>query len=128
MTEKKTAQATQGLLTDRELEIETSNLLRKAGIPAHLLGYDYLGEAIKLSYKDKSYIYNVTKRLYPKVAEIYSTTATRAERAMRHAIDLAFERGDIEFINANFSYDPKKRKATNSEFIADAVVYLKNNY
>lgn len=124
----KTSQASQKFLTGKELDRAIANFLRKVGIPANLLGYDYLVEAIRVSYKDKSYVHNVTKTLYPEVAKICKTTAPRLERAMRHAIEVAFDRGDMKFINENFSYDHTRGKSTNSEFIADAVVYLKNNY
>ena len=119
---------TQGIMTGKELDIAIANLLRKAGVPAHILGYDYLMEAIKLSYTDKNYIHNMTTMLYPEIAKAFGTTASRLERAIRHAVEVAFERGDIEFINANFSYDQRKGKATNAEFIAGAVVYIKNHY
>lgn len=123
-----TAKATETTLEGKALERAIADLLRKSGIPAHLRGYDFLVQAIKLAYGNKEYIYNITKRLYPKLAKDNETTASRVERTMRHAIEVAFDRGDVEFLNENFTYHNMKGKATNSEFIADAVVYLKNYY
>lgn len=103
------------------LEQEVTHILRRIGIPAHVKGYEYLREAIILSVDDERYIHKITQRLYPDVALKFDTTKTRVERAIRHAIEIAFSsRGNMEAIETVFSYavNPGKGKATNSEFIA----------
>ncbi len=99
---------------------EITDMLHDIGVPAHIKGYQYLREAISLSVKDPDIINSITKRLYPGVAKKYSSTASRVERAIRHAIELAWERGDIDRIQNLFGYtvSNQKGKPTNSEFIA----------
>ena len=90
------------------------------GIPAHIKGYHYLREAIILSLADEEMLESITKLLYPTIAERFDTTASRVERAIRHAIETAWDRGDIDVLNGMFGYTVSvgKGKPTNSEFIA----------
>lgn len=103
----------------REMNIRIVQMLRILGIPAHVKGYEYIKTAIMLMYDDDSYRYNITKRLYPKIAKIYETTPARVERAMRHAIEIAFTSGNIELLYKIFGYTIAyhRSKATNSQFI-----------
>ena len=90
------------------------------GVPAHIKGYHYLRTAILYSIEDKTLLDSVTKLLYPTVASIYDTTSSRVERAIRHAIEIAWDRGNVDTLNSFFGYtvDTSKGKPTNSEFIA----------
>lgn len=90
------------------------------GVPAHIKGYNYLREAIILAVKDKSMIERITKMLYPEIAKTFNTTTSRVERAIRHAIEVAWERGDLDVLHQYFGYtvSSTKGKPTNSEFIA----------
>ncbi len=101
------------------LQISIAKLLHELGVPSHIKGYDYLTEAINLIYSDNNYKGAITKELYPTIAKKYNTTASRVERAMRHAIELSWTRGNWELIEDIFGYsvDVDKAKATNSEFI-----------
>ena len=98
-------------------------LLKRAGMPPHLKGYNYTDYAIKLCLADPSYLDELTKRLYPDVAVQYNTTANRVERAIRHAVETVFDRCDSEIINNLFgcTMSRKKGKLTNGEFIASCV-------
>ena len=102
------------------LEIIVTDIIHQIGVPAHIKGYHYLREAIILSVGDKEMLESVTKLLYPAVAKKFSTTPSRVERAIRHAIEIAWDRGDIEVLNSFFGYtiSTGKGKPTNSEFIA----------
>lgn len=99
---------------------EITRLLHDIGVPAHIKGYQYLREAIMLSVKNPEIINSVTKTLYPQVAKTYRTTSSRVERAIRHAIEVAWDRGDVDEIQKIFGYTVSniKGKPTNSEFIA----------
>lgn len=102
------------------LEEKISNIFITVGIPAHIKGYHFLREAIKMSIEDPDIINAITKRLYPSIAEKFDTTASKVERAIRHAIEVAWNRGKIENINNVFGikvYDSQD-KPTNGEFIA----------
>lgn len=105
---------------DTELEKEISNILQKLKIPPHFKGYTYLRKAILLCIKDPSLINEVTKRLYPAIAEEYNSTRHRVERSMRFAIETAWSRGDVEYLHQVMGYaiDEKKGKPTNVSFIA----------
>lgn len=105
---------------DEVITQEITDFLHEVGVPAHLKGYIYLREAIFMCIKDISVINSVTKVLYPDVAKKYGTKSTRVERAIRHAIEVAWERGNREFIDRIFGYTINfdKGKPTNSEFIA----------
>ncbi|KMT21360.1 sporulation transcription factor Spo0A [Clostridium cylindrosporum] len=102
------------------LEAEITNIIHEIGVPAHIKGYLYLREAIQMVVKDIELLSAVTKELYPSIAKKYNTTASRVERAIRHAIEVAWSRGQVETINRIFGYTVHndKGKPTNSEFIA----------
>lgn len=106
--------------TPRDLELEVTRIIHEIGVPAHVKGYQYLRAAIMLVTEEMNYLGAVTKELYPAIAKRYDTTPSRVERAIRHAIELAWERGDFERINKFFGYaaNGEKGKPTNSEFIA----------
>jgi two-component system response regulator (stage 0 sporulation protein A) len=106
--------------TPKNLEIEVTRIIHEIGVPAHVKGYQYLRAAIMLVTEEINYLGAVTKELYPTIAKRYDTTPSRVERAIRHAIELAWDRGDIERINKFFGYtiNGEKGKPTNSEFIA----------
>lgn len=107
-------------ITRRDLEVEVTRIIHEIGVPAHVKGYQYLRDAIMLVVQEINYLGAVTKELYPAIAEKYDTTPSRVERAIRHAIELAWDRGDIERINKFFGYtvNGERGKPTNSEFIA----------
>jgi len=102
------------------LEAVVTEVIHEIGVPAHIKGYQYLREAIILTINDMDIINSVTKVLYPTVAKRFSTTPSRVERAIRHAIEVAWDRGDIETLQKFFGYTVSnvKGKPTNSEFIA----------
>ena len=102
------------------LEMVVTDIIHRIGVPAHIKGYHYLREAILLSVGDKEMLESVTKLLYPAVAKRFSTTPSRVERAIRHAIEIAWDRGDLDVLNGYFGYtiSTGKGKPTNSEFIA----------
>ena len=106
--------------SDSELELMVTEIIHQIGVPAHIKGYHYLREAILLSIKNSEIINSVTKLLYPTVAKNHSTTSSRVERAIRHAIEVAWDRGDIDVLNSYFGYTIQndRGKPTNSEFIA----------
>ncbi|MCL2697015.1 MAG: sporulation transcription factor Spo0A [Oscillospiraceae bacterium] len=103
-----------------DIEYVVTEIIHQIGIPAHIKGYHYLRTAILLSVEDNEMINCVTKLLYPTVAKKYSTTSSRVERAIRHAIEIAWDRGDVEILNSFFGYTihTQRGKPTNSEFIA----------
>ena len=103
-----------------DLEVMISEIMHQVGVPAHIKGYQYLREAIIMAVKNIDVINAVTKILYPTVAKTFSTTPSRVERAIRHAIEVAWDRGDVEEIQRIFGYTVSniKGKPTNSEFIA----------
>ena len=107
-------------LTENQLEIIITNMIHEIGVPAHIKGYMYLREAITMVVNDMELLSAVTKELYPSIAKKYNTTASRVERAIRHAIEVAWGRGQVEAINKLFGYtiNTEKGKPTNSEFIA----------
>lgn len=108
------------VITDTQLELITTNIIHEIGIPANIRGYQYIRYSIMLAVKDESIITSITKTLYPTVAKKYGTTVSRVERAIRHAIEVAWDRGNIDTINTYFGYtvNNAKGKPTNSEFIA----------
>ena len=101
-------------------ELTVTEILHQVGVPAHIKGYQYVREAIVIAVQDMDVINAVTKVLYPEVARRYSTTPSRVERAVRHAIEVAWDRGDLETLQRYFGYTVSntKGKPTNSEFIA----------
>lgn len=104
----------------QNLERQVTAIIHEIGVPAHIKGYQYLREAISLAVEDMDVINAVTKVLYPAVAKRFGTTASRVERAIRHAIEVAWDRGDLETLQKYFGYTVSnaKGKPTNSEFIA----------
>ncbi len=104
----------------RNLDASITNIIHEIGVPAHIKGYLYLREAISMVYNDIELLGSITKVLYPDIAKKYNTTASRVERAIRHAIEVAWSRGNIESISSLFGYtvSMSKAKPTNSEFIA----------
>ncbi|MBE6789433.1 MAG: sporulation transcription factor Spo0A [Ruminococcaceae bacterium] len=107
-------------LSEFDLEATVTEVLHQIGVPAHIKGYQYLRTAIILVIENNDMIDHITKELYPTVAKKYKTTATRVERSIRHAIETAWDRGDVEVLNSYFGYTihNQKGKPTNSEFIA----------
>ena len=105
---------------EQRLETMVTEIIHEIGIPAHIKGYQYIREAIMLTVRDMDLINAVTKALYPMVAKRYNTTPSRVERAIRHAIEVAWDRGDIEVLQKYFGYTVSnvKGKPTNSEFVA----------
>ena len=104
----------------RTLDYEVTNIIHQMGVPAHIKGYQYLRDAIILVINEVNLLGAVTKELYPMIAEKYDTTPSRVERAIRHAIELAWDRGNTDMISRYFGYtiNLEKGKPTNSEFIA----------
>ncbi|MCI6639184.1 MAG: sporulation transcription factor Spo0A [Pygmaiobacter massiliensis] len=101
-------------------EYQVTEILHQIGVPAHIKGYQFLRDAILMNVEDPSLINSVTKRLYPDIAKRNATTASRVERAIRHAIEVAWDRGDVDVLNSYFGYTIHnlRGKPTNSEFIA----------
>jgi two-component system response regulator (stage 0 sporulation protein A) len=104
----------------RDLEQDVTDMIHEIGVPAHIKGYQYLREAIMMSVNDREMISSITKVLYPTIAKKFQTTPSRVERAIRHAIEVAWSRGRMETLDSLFGYtiDTGKGKPTNSEFIA----------
>ena len=107
-------------VSDNDLELMVTEIIHQIGVPAHIKGYHYLREAIILSVSNNEVINSVTKILYPTVAKKHNTTSSRVERAIRHAIEVAWDRGDLDVLNSYFGYtiQNERGKPTNSEFIA----------
>ena len=112
--------AAQRVKPEKRIDTLVTEIIHEIGIPAHIKGYQYIREAIIEVVADMDLINAVTKALYPSVAKKYSTTPSRVERAIRHAIEVAWDRGDIEVLQRYFGYTVSgvKGKPTNSEFIA----------
>lgn len=104
----------------RELEVKVTQIFHEIGVPAHIKGYQYLRESIIMAVNDSETINSITKVLYPAVAKGFQTTPSRVERAIRHAIEVAWDRGDVEVLNSFFGYTVShiKGKPTNGEFIS----------
>ena len=104
----------------RDLEQDVTDMIHEIGVPAHIKGYQYLREAIMMSVEDTTMLSSITKILYPTIAKRFGTTPSRVERAIRHAIEVAWSRGRMETLDALFGYtiNTGKGKPTNSEFIA----------
>ncbi len=115
--------------SDNSLEVTVSEIMHRIGVPAHIKGYQYLREAIILAVNDGEIMNSVTKLLYPTVAKTFKTTPSRVERAIRHAIEVAWDRGDVDVLNSYFGYtiQNSRGKPTNSEFIAMISDKLKLN-
>ncbi len=112
------------------IESQVTKIIHQIGVPAHIKGYQYLRTAILLAIEDSEIINSVTKILYPSVAKKYATTTSRVERAIRHAIEVAWDRGDIDTLNSYFGYtiQNNRGKPTNSEFIAMIADNLRLKY
>ena len=106
--------------SEKEIEEKITNIFITVGIPAHIKGYQFLREAIKLAMENPDIINSITKKLYPSIAERFDTSASKVERAIRHAIEVAWNRGKIENINSIFGLTvyANNEKPTNGEFIA----------
>lgn len=102
------------------LEVQVTNVIHDIGVPAHIKGYQYLRDAIVMAVEDFNILNSITKILYPTIAKKYKTTPSRVERAIRHAIESAWARGNMQLIEEKFGYtiSAAKGKPTNSEFIA----------
>lgn len=102
------------------LEIRVTEIIHQIGVPAHIKGYHYLRDSIIMAVREPEIINSITKQLYPNVAKKNSTTASRVERAIRHAIEVAWDRGDVDVLTSYFGYTIHngRGKPTNSEFIA----------
>ena len=105
---------------EADMETQVTKIIHQIGVPAHIKGYQYLRTAILMTIADNDVINSVTKVLYPSVAKKYQTTTSRVERAIRHAIEVAWDRGDVDILNSYFGYtiQNNRGKPTNSEFIA----------
>ncbi|MBO5463379.1 MAG: sporulation transcription factor Spo0A [Clostridia bacterium] len=103
-----------------DLTVVITEILHQIGVPAHIKGYQYVREAIKLTVENPEMLNSVTKILYPTVAKNFKSTSSRVERAIRHAIEVAWDRGDVEVLNSYFGYtiQSQRGKPTNSEFVA----------
>lgn len=114
----------------KPIEVEVTTLLHDMGVPAHVKGYQYLRDALLRVLANPGLIGNITKELYPKIADKYDTTPSRVERAIRHAIELAWGRGNVDLITEYFGYtvNLEKGKPTNSEFIAMVSDRIRLNY
>lgn len=106
--------------TEEDLEADVTEIIHEVGVPAHIKGYQYLRDAIVMSVKDMDMLNSITKVLYPTIAKKYQTTPSRVERAIRHAIEVAWSRGRMDTLDDMFGYtiNRGKGKPTNSEFIA----------
>ena len=113
-----------------DIEAQVTKIIHQIGVPAHIKGYQYLRTAILLTVRDSEMINSVTKVLYPSVAKKYQTTTSRVERAIRHAIEVAWDRGDVDTLNSYFGYtiQNNRGKPTNSEFIAMIADNLRLKY
>ncbi len=113
-----------------DIESQVTQIIHQIGVPAHIKGYQYLRTAILMTISDSDIINSVTKILYPSVAKKYSTTTSRVERAIRHAIEVAWDRGDVDTLNSYFGYtiQNNRGKPTNSEFIAMIADNLRLKY
>jgi len=117
---RKAGSASVPMRDDYDMEAQVTKIIHQIGVPAHIKGYQYLRTAIIMTVNDSDIINAVTKVLYPEVAKQYATTSSRVERAIRHAIEVAWDRGDVDTLNSYFGYtiQNNRGKPTNSEFIA----------
>ncbi len=109
-----------GIPKGKNLDVEVTKIIHQMGVPAHIKGYQYLRDAILMVIEEVNLLGAVTKELYPLIAKKYMTTPSRVERAIRHAIELAWDRGNVDMMNRFFGYtiNVERGKPTNSEFIA----------
>ena len=120
MSTRQPKTSSSGDINRDDIESQVTKIIHQIGVPAHIKGYQYLRTAILMTVSDNEIINSVTKILYPSVAKKYSTTTSRVERAIRHAIEVAWDRGDVDVLNSYFGYTihNSRGKPTNSEFIA----------
>ena len=113
--------------TSLEVERKITRILHKLGVPSHIKGYLYIRESIKIMYDTPEIIGGITKEIYPEIAKKYDSTISRVERAIRHAIEISWNRGDYEIMDEIFghSVDYDKAKPTNSEFIATIADHIR---
>ena len=130
LTKSRGAPASAADNTPPDIETQVTKIIHQIGVPAHIKGYQYLRTAILMTISDSDIINSVTKVLYPSVAKKYPTTTSRVERAIRHAIEVAWDRGDIDTLNSYFGYTVQnsRGKPTNSEFIAMIADNLRLKY
>lgn len=128
--ERKTAKHPDHKQKKFDLEASITNIIHEVGVPAHIKGYMYLREAIAMIFNNVELLGSITKVLYPDIAKKYNTTPSRVERAIRHAIEVAWSRGNIDSISELFGYtvSSSKAKPTNSEFIAMVADHLRLEY
>ena len=124
------AKKKEAALLSPDVEAQVTKIIHQIGVPAHIKGYQYLRTAILMTIDDNDVINSVTKVLYPTVAKKYQTTTSRVERAIRHAIEVAWDRGDVDTLNSYFGYtiQNSRGKPTNSEFIAMIADNLRLKY
>ena len=117
-------------INNKDLKINLTKLLHELGVPSNIKGYEYIREGIMLLYNDPSIIGGITKELYPEIADKYNTSASRVERAIRHAIEVSWNRGNLDLMEEVFghSIDYDKAKPTNSEYIVTVADKLKLEY
>lgn len=118
--ERSTEEPAITITQEHDLKKDVTDMIHEIGVPAHIKGYQYLRDAIMLSVEDSEMLGSITKILYPTIAKRFATTPSRVERAIRHAIEVAWSRGKMETLDALFGYtiNTGKGKPTNSEFIA----------
>ena len=104
---------------ENELRVKISDMLHNLGVPSHIRGYQYIRDSIMIMYNEKNMLKGITKEIYPELANKYQTTSSRVERAIRHAIEVSWTRGDYTLMEKYFgnSLDLDKSKPTNSEFL-----------
>ena len=114
-----------GSLPDDDAQ-DAATFLREIGVPANILGYDYMSAAINMVVADRSAIHRMTKTIYPAIAEKFQTSPASVERAMRHSIEMAWARGNLENLHRRFGYtvSPRTGRPTVSEFVARAAEYV----
>ncbi len=112
------------------LEVQISEILHNLGIPSHIRGYQYIRDGIQLIYNKNSFVSYITKDVYPEIAYKYATTSSRVERAIRHAIEISWDRGDLNLMDDLFghSVDYERSKPTNSEYINTIADRIKLNH
>lgn len=127
---KSRSNARKDISPSADMEAQVTKIIHQIGVPAHIKGYQYLRTAILMTIEDNDIINSVTKVLYPSVAKKYQTTTSRVERAIRHAIEVAWDRGDVDTLNSYFGYTIQntRGKPTNSEFIAMIADNLRLKY
>lgn len=115
---------------DYDLKISVTKILHELGVPSHIKGYQYIREGILLLYNNPDIVGGITKELYPEIASRFDTSVSRVERAIRHAIEVSWNRGNLDLMEEVFghSVDYDKAKPTNSEFIVTVADKLKLEY